>query len=293
MSESLLRKAFRDAPLTTAATAVYGLEHAPRFTLSVFNGLLAAEVVDHVAGLEERAFAKQLSELMGTCGPWKLGPDTASQSRATLERLPTGTKGTTLLDPYYFDFSMVYADDSYEDDLFTYAYRLHSCGVFATNYDPMKDDALLVDAAVCFAYLRGTDLWGKPHRFTAIWKEGLPLGGACAFSIPRWGVLRREAAAEESTNSLLALLRHQCEEALATKGATEPEIMTVLRRVNGEETLPTPVESGFPNLSGTVWHGAEPFPALENFELELIGADHRQRGQSVPEWLRAARGALG
>jgi hypothetical protein len=56
----------------------------------------------------------------------------------------------------------------------------------------------------------------------------------------------------------------------------------------GDEVLPTPVERGFPNLAGTVWFGAEPFPALD-FELQLIGADFRQRKVSVPLWFRPSR----
>ena len=85
----------------------------------------------------------------------------------------------TLLDPYYFDHTMVYSDDGYREgdsQLFTHAYRLHPCGVFALNYDPRRDDdSTLVESAICIAFLRGTDLWGKPFLFNAMWQRGFRL----------------------------------------------------------------------------------------------------------------------
>jgi hypothetical protein len=291
MEESLLNKAFRLAPLTSVAGIAYGLEHTPRFTINLLNGLLFAATTDYHAQLEDQAFAHLLSGLMATCGPWRYGPETASQSRASLERLPATDAAVTLLDPYYFDHTMVYSDDGCREGdsrLFTHAYRLHPCGVFALNYDPRRDDdSTLVESAICIAFLRGTDLWGKPLLFNAMWQEGLPLGQSCAFEMPRWGILRR-AIEVEGVNSILLMLQSLCEQAVATGGATKPVVEVVIRRFGGAETLPTPVERGFPNLAHTVWFGAEPFPALD-FELQLIGADFRQRKVSVPLWFRPSR----
>jgi len=108
MEESLLNKAFRLAPLTSVAGIAYGLEHAPKFTISLLNGLLFAAATEYHTRLEDQAFAHRLSALMATCGPWRYGPETASQSRASLERLPASEPAVTLLDPYYFDHTMVY-----------------------------------------------------------------------------------------------------------------------------------------------------------------------------------------
>jgi hypothetical protein len=245
--ESLLNKAFRLAPLTSAAGIAYGLEHAPKFTISLLNGLLFAAATEYHTQLEDRAFAHQLAALMASCGPWRHGPDTAS-----------------------------------------HAYRLHPCGVFALNYDPRRDDdSTLVESAICIAFLRGTDLRGKPLLFNAMWHEGLPLGQSCAFEMPRWGILRR-AVELEGANPILLMLQSLCEQAVTTGAATRTEAEVVIRRCGGAETLPTPVERGFPNLARTVWFGAEPFPALD-FELQLIGADFRQRKVSVPLWFRPSR----
>ena len=108
MEESLLNKAFRLAPLTSAASIAYGLEHAPKFTISLLNGLLFAAATEYHAQLEDRTFAHQLATLMASCGPWQYGPETSGQSRASLERLPASEPAVTLLDPYYFDHTMVY-----------------------------------------------------------------------------------------------------------------------------------------------------------------------------------------
>ena len=51
---SLLNKAFRLAPLTSAASIAYGLEHAPKFTISLLNGLLFAAATDYHAQLEDQ-----------------------------------------------------------------------------------------------------------------------------------------------------------------------------------------------------------------------------------------------
>jgi hypothetical protein len=292
MDESLLNKAFRLAPLTSAASIAYGLEHAPKFTISLLNGLLFAAATEYHTRLEDRTFAHQLATLMASCGPWQYGPETASQSRASLERLPASEPAVTVLDPYYFDHTMVYSDDGYREgdsQLFTHAHRLHPCGVFALNYDPRRDDddSTLVESVICVAFLRGTDLWGKPLLFNAMWQEGLPLGQSCAFEMPRWGILRR-AVELEGVNPILLMLQSLCEQAVTTGAATRPEVEIVIRRCGGAESLPTPVERGFPNLARTVWFGAEPFPAL-NFELQLIGADFRQRKVSVPLWFRPSR----
>lgn len=92
----------------------------------------------------------------------------------------------------------------------------------------------------------------------------------------------------EGVNPILLMLQSLCEQAVTTGAATRPEVEVVIRRCGGAESLPTPVERGFPNLAGTVWFGAEPFPALD-FELQLIGADFRQRKVSVPLWFRPSR----
>ena len=293
MEESLLNKAFRLAPMSSAAGIAYGLEHAPKFTINLLNGLLFAAATDYHTQLEDRAFAQHLATLMVSCGPWRFGPETAGQSRASLERLPATDPAVTLLDPYYFDHTMVYSDDGYREggsQLFTHAYRLHPCGVFGLNYDPRRDDGLstLVESAICIAFLRGTDIWGKPLLFNAMWQEGLPLGQSCAFEMPRWGILRRAVEAAGVT-PIQMMLQCLCEQAVVTGAATRPEVEVVIRRCGGAETLPTPVEQGFPNLARTVWFGSEPFPALGDFEIQLIGADFRQRKASVPLWFRPSR----
>jgi hypothetical protein len=187
MEESPLDKALRLAPMSSAASIAYGLEHAPTFTISLLNGLLFAAATEYHTRIEDENFVRQLHGLMSTCGPWQYGPETATQSRASLRRLPAMEMTTTLLDPYYFDHSMIYADQTYKEGnslLFTHAYRLHPCGVFALNYDFRRQEQavpLLVESVICIAFLRGTDLWGNPSVFNAIWQEGLPLGHACAF----------------------------------------------------------------------------------------------------------------
>lgn len=295
MRDSLLRKAFEAAPLTSAAAVAYGLEHAPRFTVNALNGLLFAAATDYQTQLEDRRFAEQLQTLMSECGPWRFGPETASHSRAALERLPATTQGVTLLDPYYFNHSMIYSDDSYREgdtQLFTYGYRLRPCGVFALNFDPRRDDeTTLVESVICVAYLRGSDLWGRPLLFNAMWQEGLPLGSTCAFEIPRWGILRKVGEAQ-GADPVVDLLKVQCEMALRTGGATVGEIEPVIRRFGGAESLPTPVERGFSNLADTVWFGDEPFPPLSDFEYQLIGADLKQQRVSVPLWFRPSRAAF-
>jgi hypothetical protein len=280
--------------MTSTAAIVYGLEHAPTFTISLLHGLLFATATEFHTRIEDENFAHQLHDLMSKCGPWQYGPETASQSRASLERLPAREMTTTLLDPYYFDHSMIYADRSYKEGnswLFTHAYRLHPCGVFALNYDFRRGDegvSTLVESVICVAFLRGTDLWGNPSVFNAIWQEGLPLGHGCAFEMPRWGFLRR-VTESEGIDPILRMLQVLCEHAVATQGATKAEVEVVIRRAGGTEVLPTPVERGYPNLADTVWFGSEPFPPLKDFELQLIGADFRQRKQSVPLWFRPSR----
>jgi hypothetical protein len=294
MEESLLDRALRLAPMSSAASIAYGLEHAPTFTISLLNGLLFAAATEYHTQIEDENFVRQLHGLMSTCGPWQYGPETATQSRASLQRLPAMEMTTTLLDPYYFDHSMIYADQTYKEGnswLFTHAYRLHPCGVFALNYDFRRHEQevpLLVESVICIAFLRGTDLWGNPSVFNAIWQEGLPLGHACAFEMPRWGRLRR-VIESEGIDPILRMLQLLCEHAVATQGATKAEVEVVIRRAGGAEVLPTPVERGFPNLARTVWFGSEPFPALKDFELQLIGADFRQRKTSVPLWFRPSR----
>jgi hypothetical protein len=294
MEESLLDKAFQLAPMTSKAAIAYGLEHAPTFTISALQGLLFAAATEYHTRIEDREFAHQLYDLMSGCGPWQYGPETASQSRASLERLPAGQMATTLIDPYYFDHTMIYIDRGYmegDSRLFTHAYRLHPCGVFALNYDFRRQETevpLLVESVICVAFLRGTDLWGNPSVFNAIWQEGLPLGHGCAFEMPRWGRLRR-VIESEGIDPIVTMLQLLCEHAVATEGATKAEVEVVIRRAGGAELLPTPVEQGFPNLAGTIWFGAEPFPALKDFELQLIGADFRQRKTSAPLWFRPSR----
>ena len=55
MEESLLNKAFRLAPLTSAACIAYGLEHAPKFTISLLNGLFFAAATDYHTQLEDQS----------------------------------------------------------------------------------------------------------------------------------------------------------------------------------------------------------------------------------------------
>jgi hypothetical protein len=161
------------------------------------------------------------------------------------------------------------------------------------NYDPRRiDSPMLLESVLCMAYLRGTDLWGNRLLFHAMWLEGLPLGDRCAFEIPRWGILRR-CIEGQGEMPILEMLKVQCELALDTGGAMQGEIEPVIRRFGGLETLPTPVELGFPNLAETIWFGSEPFPKLDNFEHQLLGADFKQRGESVPVWFRAGRGEFG
>jgi hypothetical protein len=79
VDESLLSKAFRLAPLTSTAAIAYGLEHAPRFTISALNGLLFAAATEHNARLEERTFQRQLvtsrrSRVRVSVTPIDLGP---------------------------------------------------------------------------------------------------------------------------------------------------------------------------------------------------------------------------
>jgi hypothetical protein len=281
--------------MATASGIAYGLEHAPRFTINLLHALLFEAATKYQARIEDEQFARRLADLMSRCGPWQYGAEAASQSRASVERLPAADPGVTLLDPYYFDHSMIYTDDSYREgnaELLTYAYRLHPCGVFAMNFGPQQDGhSILVQSVVCIAFLRGTDLWGSPLIFSAMWQEGLPLGRECAFQIPRWGTLRR-ALEMEGEVPMAKILETLCKVAIATGGAIDAEVKAVVRRCMGDEALPTPVERGFPNLKDTVWFGSEPFPPLD-FELQLIGADFRQRRESVPTWLRAPRGPLG
>jgi hypothetical protein len=292
MDRSLLGELFERAPMASVAATAYGLAHSPRFTVNALNGLLYAAATELHTHLEDQAFAQQLVAMMSKCGPWRFGPETAEHSRAALGRLPATTQGVTLLDPYYFDHAMVYSDDSFREGAsqhFTYAYRLHPCGVFALNFDPRRgDDTTLVESAICVAYLRGKDLWGRPLLFNAMWQEGLPLGSTCTFEIPRWGILRR-AVEVGGRIPVVDLLKVQCEMAVETGGATRPEIEAVIRRFGGVESLPTPVERGFPILVGSVWFGDEPFPALTDFDYQLIGADLKQRKVSVPLWFRPSR----
>jgi hypothetical protein len=77
--------------------------------------------------------------------------------------------------------------------------------------------------------------------------------------------------------------------AVQTGGAGAGEIEHVIHRFGGIECLPTPVEKGFPNLAETIWFGDEPFPALSDFEYQLVGADLKQRKVSVPLWFRPSR----
>ena len=282
--------------MASTAAVAYGLDHAPKFTINALHALLFAAFSDYQEQAEQKKFVDQFMGLMAARGPWQYGPEAALLSRAALDRLPASTRSITLLDPYYFDHSMVFTDDSCRDggaQLFAYAYRLHPCGVFALNYDPrQKDNDLLVGSVICSAYFIGTDLWGKPLLLYATWQEGLPLGSGCAFDMPRWGFLRK---AEEYGEGSVArtFLMNIGRLANATGGATSAEIDVVMRRIDGTEKLPTPVERGFPNLADTIWFGSEPFPALENFEQALIGADFQQRKESIPLWFRAARGELG
>jgi hypothetical protein len=302
MDESILSKALRLAPLGTASAILFGLEHAPKFTLSVLNGLATEALSSFIEQREQAEFTRNFTALMAKSGPWPYGPETAALSNAFLAKLPPSRPGVVLLDPYYFDPTMVYGDGDEEHQpgegqtrLYSYAYRLLPVGVFALNYDPRRDDPTpLVQSVTCIAFLRGSDLWGKPLLFTAMWIEGLPLGAQCAFQIPRWGTLRR-AADEETRHAAWGVFQVLCQDAVTTDPSSRLAVETTKRRLVDHEILPTPVERGFPNLVGTVWHGAEPFPGLtqNSFEYELIGANFRQRQESVPLWFRPGRGWLG
>jgi hypothetical protein len=71
MEESLLNKVFNDAPMTSTAAIVYGLEHTPTFTISLLHGLLFAAATDFHTRIEDQNFALQLHDLMSKCGPWQ------------------------------------------------------------------------------------------------------------------------------------------------------------------------------------------------------------------------------
>ena len=296
MIDSVFAKAFRAAPLGSTGALLYGLDHAPGLTLAVLNGLAVDALGRFADQLEQRQHATDLSELMSASGPWRFGPEIAQNVRAVFNKIPGDRPGVALVDPYYFDWSMTYTDDTYGEGgncLFTYAYRLRPGAVFALNYDPRRDTTpVLVESAILIAFLRGTDLWGNPLLFTAMWQEGLPLGAQCAFGIPRWGTLRR-AHDDETRRAVGTLFGMLCRDATETDPLAQLAVDQASARMFGTEQLPTAVERGFPNLSETIWFGAEPFPSLESFEYELIGADLRQRRVSVPVWFRPGRGQLG
>lgn len=289
MNRSLLSQAFRLAPLTSISAVAYGLEHAPKLTLNVLNALAMQAATDYAETAEQEQFNSNMVGLMSKCGPWRFGPDAAKFSRDQVELLPSDRPATALLNAYYFDPTMTYTDDNYGEGghrLFSYAYRLDPCAVFALNFDPRQDSSgPLIESVICVAFLRGTDIWGRAQFFTAMWQEGLPLGDGCAFGIPKWGILRR-AHADEAKAAVLAMFEALCRDATESGVAAKLRIEQATAYMSGKDRLPTPVERGFPNLSGTVWHGSEPFPALEDFERELIGADFRQRRTSVPLWFR-------
>ncbi len=295
LEESLLGKAFRLAPLTSTAAIAYGLEHAPKFTLNILNGLAMQAMANYVDTIEQRQFHEKLVELMDERGPWRFGIDSAMFSRDEIEQLPSDRPGTVLIDSYYFDHTMVYTDDNYGEGghrLFSYAYRLNPCAVFALNYDPRRDSSgPLIESVICVAFLRGTDIQGLPLWFTAIWQEGLPLGQGCAFQIPKWGTLRL-AGTDEAKQAVLSMFELLCRDALDLGVTVKQKIEYATARMSGRAWLLTPVERGYSNLIDTVWFGSEPFPLLQDFEYQLIGADFRQRGGSVPLWFRPGRGAL-
>ena len=296
MTEPLFAKAFRAAPLGSTAALVYGLDHAPGLTLAVLNGMAVEALGTFSDQLEQRRYAADLSELMSTAGPWRFGPEIAQNVRTTFDKLPGDRPGVALVDPYYFDWSLTYTDDTYGEGgsrLFTYGYRLRPGAVFALNYDPRPvTTPVLVESAILIAFLRGGDLWGNPLLFTVMWQEGLPLGAQCAFGIPRWGTLRR-AHDDETRRAVGTLFGMLCRDVTETDPLAQLAVDQATARMFGTEQLPTAVERGFPNLSQTLWFGTEPFPALENFEYELIGADFRERRVSVPLWFRPGRGELG
>ena len=219
-------------------------------------------------------------------------PETASQSRASLERLPVGRHGVTLLDPYYFDHSMVYSDDSYCEgniQLFTHAYRLRPCGVFALNFDPRRDRRHTGRVRD----LRRLSSWHRPLGKAALVQRDVAGGPSTGVHLrirdAALGHSQTGRVEVEGRNPVLELLKLQCEMAVETGGAAKAEVEPVIRRFGGAENLPTPVERGFRNLSDTVWFGEEPFPSLNDFEYQLIGADLKQRKVSVPLWFRPSR----
>jgi hypothetical protein len=63
MEESLLDKAFRLAPMSSAASIAYGLEHAPTFTISLLNGLLFASATEYHTRIEDENFCRSASRL--------------------------------------------------------------------------------------------------------------------------------------------------------------------------------------------------------------------------------------
>src|SRR5476651_1808476 len=172
MGDSLLSKAFRAAPLGTTGALLYGLNHAPGLTLGILNGLAVDALGTLTEQLEQRQYAANMLELMSKSGPWRFGPEIAHNARQVFDQLPADRRGVAPLDPYFFDWSMTYTEDGYGeggDRLFTYAYRLRPCAVFALNFDPRPEAMpLLVESAVLIAFLRGTDLHGNPLLFTAI-----------------------------------------------------------------------------------------------------------------------------
>lgn len=283
-------------PVGTTGAVLLGLSHAPRLTFDLMAAGATLALGQYADQLEQDQVQNSLKAMMSTVGPWQHGAANAERSQEALRGLPTDARGVVLVDPYYFDQTMRYTDETFgegDDRLYIYAYRLRPVAVFALNYNPMSDGTpLLVESVVLVAFMQGTDLLGRPSMYTAMWREGLPLGVGCPFSIPKWGQLRRAHDVETHT-AALAMFEDLFKQANETHGTSRPVLQDALRSFKGEEFRSTPVEYGFPSLKGTVWYGNEPFPWLDEAEYEMLGSDLRARQINVPLWMRPMRGGMG
>jgi len=88
MSDSILTKAFRAAPLRTTSAVFYGLNHAPKLTLGILNGLAVDALGTFAGQLERRRHAASMLELMAKSGPWRFDPEIAQNVRQVFDRLP-------------------------------------------------------------------------------------------------------------------------------------------------------------------------------------------------------------
>ena len=284
-------------PLGTTGAVLAGLSYAPKLTFDLMAAGATMALGQYANQVEQDRFKASLHSLMSRMGPWRMGPELAIRSQNALRKMPMDKPGAVLVDPYYYNLTMRYTDETFgegDDRLYIYGYRLRPVAVFALNYNPMVDGTpLLRESVVLIAFLRGTDLLGTPSLYTAMWREGLPLGDRCPFMIPKWGQLRR-AHDVPTHEAALAMFEDLFKQVVETKGSSEEDERDAMRALDNNEFRWTPVEQGFAlALAGTVWYGDEPFPWLDEIEYEMIGSDFRARRESVPEWMRPMRGEMG